>query len=67
MDYVADVNADSNFNLPLSRGISVAMGKYALNFNRALGRFQRTSEFDHEGVTDRFDLRAVKPRKDFPQ
>ena len=39
----------------------------ALNFNRALRCFQRTPEFDQEGVTNRFDFSAVKPRKDFPK
>ena len=65
MDYVADVNADSNLDLAVCGSIGIAMGQCSLDFNRALGCFQCTPEFDQEGVANGFYFRAVKPRKDF--
>jgi hypothetical protein len=67
MDDIANVNPDSNFNLPFSRSISVAFCEGSLNFDGALGRFQCTVEFHHESVANRFYLGAVEPRKDFPK
>ena len=63
MDDIANVNPDSNFNLPLSRSISVAFCDGSLNFNAALGRFRCACELDEEGVANRFCLSAVKPGK----
>jgi hypothetical protein len=45
----------------------VSFGQASLDFDRALGRFQRAAEFDQESVADSLDLRAVKPRENFAQ
>lgn len=39
----------------------------ALDFYRALHRFQRAAEFREKSVADRFDFDAVQARKNFPQ
>jgi hypothetical protein len=65
MDHVANVNTDSHLDLAVRGSIGIAMGERSLNFNRALRCFQRTPEFDQERIPDRFNLSAVKPRKDF--
>src|SRR5207302_1857695 len=54
-------------DLAVGGGIGIALGQRSLDFNRALGCFQRTPEFDQERVTDCFYFSAVKPRKDFPK
>ena len=43
---------------------AVTLGQRALNFDGALRRLQRAVELDQKSVADRFDLSAVKPRKD---
>ena len=67
MDHVANVNADFEFNPSVVSDVMVALGQGALDFDGALRRFQRTTEFDEERVTDGFDLGAVKAGKNFPQ
>src|SRR5439155_20043159 len=67
MDNVADVNADLEFDPPVERDVVVALGQGALDFDAALRRLQRAAEFHKEGITDGFDFRAVKARKDLPQ
>src|SRR5438093_708601 len=67
MHHVANVNADSDLDLPVGGGIGIALGQSALNCHGALSRFQCALELDQESVPDRFDLDAVELRKDFPQ
>jgi hypothetical protein len=67
MHHVANVNADSNLDLPISRSIGIVFCQGALNRNGALGRFQRAVELDQERVTNGFYFSAVKARKDFPK
>ena len=45
----------------------IALGQRALDFDRALGRFQRAIEFDQESVTDCFNLGAIEARKGFAE
>ena len=67
MHYVANVNTNLKLDASIRRDVGVAFGQCALDFNGALRCFQRTPEFDQEGVTDGFYFSAVKPRKDFPK
>ena len=67
MDYLSNVNANSNFNLALSWGIGIALGEPALNLDRALCCFQRAVELDQERVSNGFDLGAVETGKNFAQ
>ena len=67
MNNVTDVNTDLQFNPPVGRDVMVALGQGTLDFNSASRRFQRAAEFHKESITDGFDFRAVKARKDFPQ
>src|SRR5437667_264580 len=67
MHHVANVNADLQFDAPVGAHVVVALGQRPLDLDRALGCFQRAIELDQESVTDRFDLGAVKARKDFPE
>jgi hypothetical protein len=54
MHHVANVKADFQFDASLGRHVVIALGQRALDFDRALGRFQRAVELDQESVTDSF-------------
>ena len=61
------VHPDLKFDSPVGGNVVVPLRQRALNFDRALRRFQRAAEFNQEGVADGLDLCAVKPRENFPQ
>ena len=63
MHHVADVNADLDLNAPVVGHIVVALGERALDFDAALRRLQRAVKLDEEGITNRFDFRAVEARE----
>src|SRR5699024_775699 len=65
MHHVANVNADFDFDSPVGGDVVISFGQGALDFDGALRRFQRASEFDKESVADGFDFGAVKSRKNF--
>lgn len=67
MHHITNVYADLQFDASLGRHVVVALGQGALDFDGALGRFQRAVKLDQESVTDRFDLGAVEARKDFAE
>ncbi len=67
MDHVADVNADLEFDPTVGSDVVISFCQGPLDFDGALRRFQRAAEFDQESITDGFDFRSVKPRKDFAQ
>ena len=60
MHYIADVNADFKLDSSVGRDVVISFGQGALDFDGALGRFQRAPKFDQESVADRFDFGAVK-------
>ena len=60
MHHIANVDADFKFDAPVGRDVVISFGQRALDFDGALGRFQRAPEFDQEGVADGFDFGAVK-------
>ena len=67
MHHVTNMNTDLQFDPSLGRYVVIALGQRTLNFNGALGRFQRAVELDQECVADGFDFAAVEARKNFAQ
>ncbi len=67
MHYVADMNADLNFDPAIGRDVSVAFSQCALNFNGTLRSFQCAVEFHEKGVADGLDLGAIESRKYFAE
>jgi hypothetical protein len=67
MNHVPDMNADLELDSAVGAYIMVSLGQCPLDFDGALGRFQRASKFDQESVADRFNFGAVKVRENLAQ
>ena len=59
LDYVAEMNADAEFDAPLRRQAAVALGHAVLHFDRAAHRVDYAAELDDEPVAGAFEYASV--------
>ena len=67
MHHIPNVDSNLQFDSSLGRHVVITLGQGALNFDGALGRFQRAIELDQESVTDCFNLGAIEARENFAE